>query len=680
MSRVNSGKKWLAASAVTASAFGAVVLWLFFWAAGSDATLDRADKLSSMAGPPLAIAAFVATVVVGVLGLRATKARPPGDMVADLARLVGRQWEREATARGLTRQDPLEVRWTSTERPVSPRAADVTGARIAGRPLKLRLRGGVADLAHTLLELPAHQLVVLGGPGSGKTSAAILLTLHLLESREPGAAVPVLLSLASWKPDKKDLRTWMAEAISADHPAFSEGGVHGPQAVHELIDRGLVLPVLDALDEVPCKVEAFKGIAATLGRTRSLVVTCRADEYEEIIRVTGVPLGKAAVVELRPVAAKEAARYLEAGTTDGDRRWHDVVAALREDTDGVLARALSAPLVVYLAKTVYTSQARDPKDLLALEDSAAVEDHLLEAYLPALYPDPRNPRRWLAFLAHRLSENPYALNLAWWRLVLLLPDDQSRTWPVRVGIVAIVISAAVPPADVTQFALIVAAALWGVYRRSNRGPVPPPRYLTIRWPFAAHQVWTAAFVGPLALSLVLALSMGWPDMVPPVMVNLMLLLMVLVVVLTGVYGLSRPLAADAPVGPRESLSKDRTMSLLLASGPALFLATVNWWSGTPPFLFALLMAVIGGVVMSGAWVNFIVARLFFAGRLPWRLMRFLEDAHRRGVLRQVGATYEFRHQRLQQYFAHQQTGRKASTAGAGPGAASADVSGSSSTG
>jgi hypothetical protein len=44
-----------------------------------------------------------------------------------------------------------------------------------------------------------------------------------------------------------------------------------------------------------------------------------------------------------------------------------------------------------------------------------------------------------------------------------------------------------------------------------------------------------------------------------------------------------------------------------------------------------------------------MTRLWHAhcGRLPLRLMRFLDDAHRRGVLRQVGAVYQFRHARLQ---------------------------------
>ena len=45
---------------------------------------------------------------------------------------------------------------------------------------------------------------------------------------------------------------------------------------------------------------------------------------------------------------------------------------------------------------------------------------------------------------------------------------------------------------------------------------------------------------------------------------------------------------------------------------------------------------------------YLSARLWLAlrGRLPWRTLDFLADAHRRGVLRQVGAEYQFRHERL----------------------------------
>ncbi|MEU2731490.1 hypothetical protein ABZ650_27580 [Streptomyces griseoviridis] len=66
-----------------------------------------------------------------------------------------------------------------------------------------------------------------------------------------------------------------------------------------------------------------------------------------------------------------------------------------------------------------------------------------------------------------------------------------------------------------------------------------------------------------------------------------------------------------------------------------------------------------------AWGRFVVARVWLAGtgRLPWRLMRFLEDAHRRGVLRRSGASFEFRHLRLQTHLA----GRGWEGTGAGGG-------------
>jgi hypothetical protein len=67
-------------------------------------------------------------------------------------------------------------------------------------------------------------------------------------------------------------------------------------------------------------------------------------------------------------------------------------------------------------------------------------------------------------------------------------------------------------------------------------------------------------------------------------------------------------------------------------------------------------ALAGGLavaITSTSWGQFIILRAWLAarGRLPLRLMAFLEDAHRRGVLRQVGAVYQFRHVRLQDHLA-----------------------------
>lgn len=52
-----------------------------------------------------------------------------------------------------------------------------------------------------------------------------------------------------------------------------------------------------------------------------------------------------------------------------------------------------------------------------------------------------------------------------------------------------------------------------------------------------------------------------------------------------------------------------------------------------------------GLMSSGAWFSYILSscRLAAAGKLPLRLMDFLDDAHRLGLLRTSGPAYQFRH-------------------------------------
>ncbi|MEO3863801.1 hypothetical protein [Acrocarpospora sp. B8E8] len=54
-----------------------------------------------------------------------------------------------------------------------------------------------------------------------------------------------------------------------------------------------------------------------------------------------------------------------------------------------------------------------------------------------------------------------------------------------------------------------------------------------------------------------------------------------------------------------------------------------------------------------AWFVFMIAaaRLASARRLPWRLIAFLDDAHRLGMLRAVGPIYQFRHAELHDHLA-----------------------------
>lgn len=67
------------------------------------------------------------------------------------------------------------------------------------------------------------------------------------------------------------------------------------------------------------------------------------------------------------------------------------------------------------------------------------------------------------------------------------------------------------------------------------------------------------------------------------------------------------------------------------------------------FFCLMTLLVVPTAFSDWAWYHWILARTcfpFWGHRLPRRLLPFLRDAHRRGVLRQAGGVYQFRHIRL----------------------------------
>jgi hypothetical protein len=89
-------------------------------------------------------------------------------------------------------------------------------------------------------------------------------------------------------------------------------------------------------------------------------------------------------------------------------------------------------------------------------------------------------------------------------------------------------------------------------------------------------------------------------------------------------------------------------------------------------VMGLAFAVVGGVTIGaggilsetawGQWVVFCRVWLPLTGKLPWRARAFLDDAHQRGVLRQTGGIYQFRHSRLQARILQAREGSPAASA------------------
>ncbi|MER6313339.1 helix-turn-helix domain-containing protein [Streptomyces sp. NPDC001581] len=121
------------------------------------------------------------------------------------------------------------------------------------------------------------------------------------------------------------------------------------------------------------------------------------------------------------------------------------------------------------------------------------------------------------------------------------------------------------------------------------------------------------------------------------------------------------LAINRSIVVRQALFLAPMLTVVIAFGGRLMTELLQGVVGplTWPMADGLALGAVGGVAGAlsyalaftawGQWVLLTRIWLPLTGRLPWATVAFLEDAYRRGVLRQVGAVYQFRHARLQRH-------------------------------
>ena len=575
--------------------------------------------------------------------------------------------------------------WSATRRPVSvPPEEIIPGAGKSTIPFKLQ--GHLDETMELLAQLPRRQLVVLGEPGAGKSALAMLLTLELLKRREPSDPVPVLFPLLSWNPAVTQLEDWISDRLATDYPAIRETALFGANAPERLTVQGRIFAVLDGLDEMP--IGARPLALAEISRVwagRPLVLTCRTAEFELAVK-DGRPLAGAAVIELEPVPIDDRLAYFREGENAAHRdRWDHVATVLHDGQDKELIGALSTPLMVSLARVVY--QDGDPDELLdrtRLPDRDAIEDRLLDALLPVAYgartsnasalvatASRRNrwseaqARRWLTFLARDLTRRS-TWDIAWWEIYRAVPWKAARTaFVLLIALWGFVLAASVSAIAFSPYVSALVAPLVAIAAGLTAmipaffGSIPDlPADFIVYVGFARSRneaigiFISGGLVPGIGVGLLTAFSAD------PVLGALAGSICGILGSLTaGTVRWSRRAAWTTAPNPVAVLKADRRTTLIhwIVAGILLGLTVgviLGQGRGIAVALSTgLLTAVIFGWGASSgtAYAWFVTTRIWLSmrGMLPWHLMAFLDDAHQRGVLRQFGAVYQFRHGRLQ---------------------------------
>ncbi len=433
----------------------------------------------------------------------------------------------------------------------------------------------------------------------------------------------------------------------------------------------------------------LRTLNAVLDRTEHIVLTSRTEQYRAAVEAGDVLTG-VAVIELQPLQFETLAAYLPRttrpdGTHGPGTKWAPVLRHLRNNPDEPSSRSvstvLSTPLMVWLARAQYSDTDADPTQLLRPEfnNPYALRRHLLDGLVTAAYADPgrhhqrRLPatkaERWLIRLAALLASSG-SQNLQWWQL--------ADRMPLRAVRVVLTTSAAVLSAVTAMivlglnnslgsrlllgslFGAVVGVAVWLIPWLRRRPEPTTVGSITLMQAFrGVSQIMVIGLVPIFAVMVNIVTETTWQ----PASNWVWSLIAVITLISTTVVGLvGAPVETERAVCPQRLLRADRASAIVqgcLIGFAAGLLAATAAWTALPASIALTIGAAFGvssGLVWSivgSAWGRFALVRLYWwsTGRLPLRLMTFLADAHRRGILRQVGATYQFRHELLQAHLA-----------------------------
>ena len=607
--------------------------------------------------------------------------------VADqLAIAVGAQWNAEAAIRRLNDPYPLPVSWAAADATLTDSWNSLVKLATSGAgwpepPLRGTwasgpddLAGEGSELADVLAWVPTGRLVVLGEPGSGKTMLMVRLVLDLLSRRTSGDPVPFLASVASWNPAEQDLQDWLSAQLLINHSALASpppAGMTESNRAAALLGAGLILPVLDGLDEIPEHVRgpAISRINDSLRPGEQVAVTCRTQQFRDVVRPqdgTEVTLRAAAAIQLCSLDADIVRGYLsdDAGGPVARARWVPVFAML--GTEAPAGQALSTPLMVGLARAIYNPRPGelirtlpDPaKELCShdLADRKAVEAVLFDGLIPAAYRSPTENRwtarqvgSWLEVLARHTQRTIGSADIAWWQLSRAVPRIAVSVVSALVAglVVGLVLLVSLAPVDGMNVTTGLVAGL-GVGVAAAVTAVLVTIFGSIEAPARGIRLSVGGLVAGLVAGVVAGIWLGiWAGLGTALWFGLLFGLLGVPGDLTGATSPSTMLARDRRVALLLMVGGWLGGSLLAGSG-----ATSSGGGLRNALLIGAALGLAGGLAISmikTAWPSYMLVRSWLAlcHRLPWPLMSFLADAHRRGVLRQAGAVYQFRHIELQ---------------------------------
>ncbi|MDJ0733902.1 MAG: protein kinase [Nostocaceae cyanobacterium] len=237
----------------------------------------------------------------------------------------------------------------------------------------------IIDLFHQMGD--GRSLLILGEPGSGKTTTLLELARDLITIAEQdiNQQIPVIFNLSAWTNEKITIGEWLVRELNTKYQVSQEIGKTW------LANQQLLL-LLDGLDEVSSErrencVAAINKFIQEYGETE-IVVCSRIQDYESLSN----RLSFQGAVLIQPLSLEQIHQYFQSAGSKLDA----VRTALK--TDAKLQELAKSPLMLSIITLAYQGISITDLPGISIEEH---RQHLFDKYIQRM-------------LSRRITQNSYS--------------------------------------------------------------------------------------------------------------------------------------------------------------------------------------------------------------------------------------------------------------------------------
>ncbi len=506
-------------------------------------------------------------------------------------------------------------------------------------------------------------LLILGAPGSGKTTTMLELARDLINRAEQNInqPIPVAFNLSAWTNDKLKIADWIVQELNTKYQVSKPIG-------QAWVKNEQLLLLLDGLDEVspPRRQSCVQAINQFIGchGATEIVVCSRIKEYE----ILSNSLKFQGAIFIQPLTFDQIQTYLSRAGIE----LAAVKTALQADT--TLQELAKSPLMLNIITFAYQGMPMTNLPGMSLEER---RQHLLDRYIQRMFERRNaNPKyskeksmRWLSWLAKNLSQQSQTVFL----IERMQPSWLSNKWQKKLYFLMTLLSFIVlgavwgdmllPIRRVFVLQFFVGFIFWFVFGINK---IKPVENLKISLRNTTYNIVLGIILGALSGLVVKAIydplfhPMGWKiysakmlDMQFESLQRGVVFGLSAGTIIGLIRGLTSPSIKTVTVpnqAMRQSAKNAVVFGLIGFLGMALAAALLRW-----RILFWGIFGVGFGLVAGGgeACVKHLILRviLYCNGCIPWNYSRFLDYATERIFLQKVGGGYIFVHRLLLEHFA-----------------------------